>query len=73
MMSVLEAYAKITGYKETNVSAIWHDRVSLYGPPYDTCGNPLRIPPPEMCGSCMRWCLASSRFSTTGLSQVIPG
>jgi hypothetical protein len=46
-------FTRITGYVETNPSAIWHHRISLYGPPCHRCGKPLRSPKAKLCGSCM--------------------
>lgn len=31
----LEAYERLTGFHETNGEALWHHRLSLYGPPRD--------------------------------------
>jgi hypothetical protein len=32
----LAEYNSIVGFNETNPNAIWHHRLSLFGPPYDT-------------------------------------
>jgi hypothetical protein len=45
--AVLEEYERITGLKETNPNAIYHHRLSLYGPPCQFCGKPLRNPTSE--------------------------
>jgi hypothetical protein len=45
----LAKYFEITGYRETNVKAIWHHRVSSFGPPCRRCGKPLRTPQAKMC------------------------
>jgi len=46
-------YKIMTGNYETNVNAIMHHRVALYGPPCSECGKPLRTPKAKRCGSCM--------------------
>jgi len=48
----LAAYEQITGFKETNPLAIFHHRVSLYGPPCHACGKPLRTPVANHCVAC---------------------
>ena len=48
----LSKYAEITGFVETNVNAIWHHRVSIYGPPCAACDKPLRTPRASFCAAC---------------------
>lgn len=49
---VCEAYTKLTGFEETNANAVWHHRISLYGPPCEACGKPLRTPQARFCAEC---------------------
>lgn len=48
----LYAYREITGFPETNPNALWHHRISLYGPPCHSCGKPLRTPVAKRCVEC---------------------
>jgi hypothetical protein len=48
----LNRYFQITGFYETNVNALWHHRLSLYGPSCSDCGKPLRTPRAKMCAAC---------------------
>lgn len=48
--AALATYESITGSKETNPNALFHHRLSLYGPACRACGKPLRTP---MAGSCV--------------------
>ncbi len=48
----LEAYERLTGFHETNGNALWHHRLSLYGPPCVSCGKPLRTPQARFCPAC---------------------
>ncbi|MCT7307923.1 hypothetical protein [Ralstonia wenshanensis] len=50
--TALAAYEHITGFKETNPNALFHHRLSLYGPPCHACGKPLRTPKAEHCAAC---------------------
>lgn len=49
---MLAAYERLTRFHETNPAAIWHHRVSLYGPPCQQCGRPLRTPEARFCAAC---------------------
>jgi hypothetical protein len=48
----LERYFQLTGFRETNVDALWHHRLALFGPPCRTCGKPLRTPRAKLCAEC---------------------
>jgi len=50
---VLDEYERITGVRETNPNAIYHHRLSQYGPPCQYCGKPLRTQYAKLCGFCM--------------------
>lgn len=47
-------YERITGAHETNPNAIFHHKVSMYGPPCAYCGKPLRTPQAKVCAACMK-------------------
>ena len=49
---MLDEYNRITGFGETNVNAVWHHRLSLYGPPCAVCSKPLRSPRARRCAEC---------------------
>ena len=51
---MLAEYERITGFRETNPNAVFHHRLSDYGPPCRFCGKPLRTPHARLCGNCMR-------------------
>jgi hypothetical protein len=48
----LREYERITNFHETNPNAVYHHRLSLYGPPCSTCGKPLRTPQARFCAAC---------------------
>ena len=48
----LDLYFRLTGLQETNVWAIYHHRLSIYGPPCNWCGKPLRTPKAKICAAC---------------------
>lgn len=45
-------YKNLTGFAETNGNAIMHHRVSIYGPPCESCGKPYRTPKASFCVAC---------------------
>lgn len=49
---LLEKYREITGFEETEKNAIWHHRISRYGPPCKHCQKPLRSPQASYCAAC---------------------
>jgi hypothetical protein len=51
-LQALQLYEEITGRPETNVKAIWHHCISIYGPPCEACGKPLRTPQASLCAAC---------------------
>lgn len=51
----LNLYRELTGFVETNVHALWHHRLSLFGPPCSSCGKPLRTPKAKHCAECGAW------------------
>jgi hypothetical protein len=50
--AALALYEELTGSRETNINAVSHHRVSLYGPACDQCGKPLRTPRARFCAAC---------------------
>lgn len=50
--AALALYHSLTGFQETNPNALWHHRVSLFGPPCVACGKPLRTPVARHCAAC---------------------
>jgi hypothetical protein len=48
----LERYREVTGFNESNINAVWHHRISLYGRPCSSCGKPLRTPRSKLCAAC---------------------
>lgn len=45
-------YSEMTGYRETNLNAIWHHRLALYGPECPQCGHLIRTPKARFCANC---------------------
>jgi hypothetical protein len=52
---LVKGYALFTGVVETVPNAIWHHVASLYGPPCEHCGKPLRTPRARWCPACGGW------------------
>ncbi|QDE65770.1 MULTISPECIES: hypothetical protein [Myxococcus] len=51
-MPALREYERLTGFRETNINAVLHHRLILFGPPCTTCGKPLRTPQARYCAAC---------------------
>jgi hypothetical protein len=47
-----EKYFELTGFRETNPNAIWHHRLSDYGPECSDCGHLFRTPQASFCAEC---------------------
>ena len=52
--AMLAEYKRITGFRETNPNAVFHHRLSAYGPPCRFSSKPMRTPQAKVCGSCMK-------------------
>jgi hypothetical protein len=50
--NALKLYKELTGFEETNLNALWHHRLSIYGPLCSACGKPLRTPQAHSCAAC---------------------
>lgn len=50
--TALALYRELTGFEETNLNALHHHRLFLYGPPCTHCGKPLRTPRARLCAAC---------------------
>jgi hypothetical protein len=48
----LVLYGRLTGFQANSVDALWHHRLSLFGPPCPACGRPLRTPRATRCVEC---------------------
>ena len=48
----LERYEQLTGFRETNINALWHHRLAGLGPPCKACGKPLRTDVARFCAEC---------------------
>lgn len=51
-LPALVVYERITGFRESNVNALMHHRLKLYGPACTACGKPLRTPVANFCAAC---------------------
>jgi hypothetical protein len=49
-----EMYLSLTGCMPPDPEALWHHRLSDYGPPCTHCGKPLRTPRAKLCAACGR-------------------
>lgn len=50
--AALAEYERLTGFKETICNALFHHRISLFGPPCPRCGKVLRTPVAFKCFEC---------------------
>ena len=51
-LEALRVYEQLTGYRETNADALWHHRISQFGPPCRVCDKPLRTASATICAAC---------------------
>ncbi len=50
--AALNEYERLTGFRETNVNALFHHRISAHGPPCPRCGKVLRTTVAYKCFEC---------------------
>ena len=50
--AALERYEQLTGFRESNVSALWHHRLLDVARPCKACGKPLRTNVARFCAEC---------------------
>ena len=48
----LDLYFRLTGFRETNINAVYHHMLDQYGPPCANCGKPLRTHKARWCPAC---------------------
>lgn len=48
----LDFYVSITGFEETNLNAVAHHHIAIYGPLCPTCGGRLRTPRAKFFADC---------------------
>lgn len=48
----LDAFERLTGYREANPHSIRHHRIAVYGLPCASCGKLLRTPQASRCVAC---------------------
>jgi hypothetical protein len=47
-----DRYFEMTGFRETNINALYHHHLSLYGNECSSCGHLLRTPQASFCANC---------------------
>lgn len=62
---VCSLYKQYTGMSATNHAAIYHHRISLYGPPCPNCGKPLRTSRASFCAECGHQIVKKDKFKKT--------
>lgn len=50
--ALLDYYTKLTGYKETEPSAIMHHAIEQFGNDCEQCGKPYRTSEAKLCAAC---------------------
>ena len=48
----IDIFKEMTGIDIGNFNAIWHHRLSDYGPECDNCGHLYRTPKAKLCANC---------------------
>jgi hypothetical protein len=49
---ISDLHFTMTGYRETNINALWHHRLALFGPECTYCGHLFRTPKSRVCDDC---------------------
>ncbi len=51
-LAACQRYFELTGERESKPEALWHHRLSIYGPECPKCGHLLRTPKAAFCANC---------------------
>lgn len=66
----LQKYFELTGFRETNINALWHHRASLHGDPCPRCAKPLRTRVAKLCVEC-GWRTPNSNFKDDDYASLV--